>query len=113
MNYKSEIYGTCRHNTKFHRFTKISTGTDESETGQKSTDNRRITMVSREEYENIEEETFSNSLYCRNVNDITLTNSYETASPPALPIERIPPDPGELSRNTVESLPDYATIINV
>ena len=70
-------------------------------------------MVSREEYKNTEEETFSNSLYCRNVNDFTLTNSYETVSPQALPIEQIPPDPGELSRNTVDSLPDYATIINI
>ena len=72
MNNKSEIYGTCRHNSEFHRFTKNSTGTDESKTSQNSNDNSSITIVGRKEYTNAEEETFSNRIYCRNVNDVTL-----------------------------------------
>ena len=88
MKYKSELYGTCRHNTKFHRLTKASTGTDESETGQKSIDNGSTTLVSREENENNESENSNNRLYCRNINDITvssLNSSNISKSQPTLP----------------------------
>ena len=48
INNKSKIYSSCRHNTKFHRFAKFTTGTDESEIGRKSYDsNRNNCAVSR------------------------------------------------------------------
>ena len=70
-------------------------------------------MVSRKISENLEEEIVSNNIEYRNVNESALTDSYETTSEQVLPIDRIPPDPGELSRNTVDSPPDYATVINI
>ena len=36
INNNSEIYGSCRHKPKFHRFSHPSTGTDESYNGRKS-----------------------------------------------------------------------------
>ena len=36
INYNSEIYSSCRHKTRFHRFPHNSTGTDDSTRGQKS-----------------------------------------------------------------------------
>ena len=36
INNNSEIYGSCRHKPRFHRFSLPSTGTDESYKGQKS-----------------------------------------------------------------------------
>ena len=38
INNNSEIYGSCRHKTKFHRFTRNNTGTDESGNRRKSHD---------------------------------------------------------------------------
>ena len=70
-------------------------------------------MVSRDKYKNTEEKTFSNSLYCRNVNDLTLANSYKTVSQQILLTEHFPPDTWELSQNVVDSLADYATTINI
>ena len=88
VNNKSEIYGTCRHIPKFHRFTKISTGTDESELGRKSTDNCSATTVSIEGNLIAEEENFDNRIYCRNVNEVTPGNysdSYSIEIQPTLP----------------------------
>ena len=36
INNNSEIYSSCRHKTRFHRFPNISSGTDESVHGRKS-----------------------------------------------------------------------------
>ena len=36
INNNSEIYSSCRHKTRFHRFPNNSTGTDESTRGRKS-----------------------------------------------------------------------------
>ena len=36
INNNSEIYSSCRHKTRFHRFLHNSTGTDDSTCGQKS-----------------------------------------------------------------------------
>ena len=38
INHNSEIYTSCHHKTRFHRFPKINNGTDESCTGRKSVD---------------------------------------------------------------------------
>ena len=51
INNNSEIYGSCRHKTRFHRFTRNNTGTDESGNRRKShgseirTYSTRITRV--------------------------------------------------------------------
>ena len=36
INHNTEIYTSCHHKTRFHRFPKIKNGTDESCTGRKS-----------------------------------------------------------------------------
>ena len=38
INHNSEIYTSCRHKTRFHRFPKVNDGTDEPCTGRKSQD---------------------------------------------------------------------------
>ena len=38
INHNSEIYTSCRHQTRFHRFPKTNNGTDEPCTGRKSQD---------------------------------------------------------------------------
>ena len=45
INNNSEIYGSCRHKTRFHRFTRNNTGTDESGNRRKShgSENRMYT----------------------------------------------------------------------
>jgi hypothetical protein len=35
INSNHEIYGACRHNTKFHRYSKLTTSTDDVQLGQK------------------------------------------------------------------------------
>ena len=44
INHNSEIYTSCRHKTRFHRFPKLNNGTDEPCTGRKS-QNSRVTTT--------------------------------------------------------------------
>ena len=54
---KSEIYSSRRHNTKFHKFAKFSTDTDESEIERKSyNSNGNQHLVSRTTDNQVEEE---------------------------------------------------------
>ena len=50
VNHNSELYGSCRHKTRFHRFTRNNTGTDESEYGRKSqeTNGKGNIVISKE-----------------------------------------------------------------
>ena len=45
----NEIYGSCRHKTRFHRFTRNNIGTDESGNRQKSPDSEIQTYPKRHE----------------------------------------------------------------
>ena len=48
INNNSEIYGSCRHKPRFHRFSPPSTGTDESYEGQKSSSQDSPTLENSE-----------------------------------------------------------------
>ena len=49
INNNSEIYGSCRHKPRFHRFSLPSTGTDESYDGRKSRSHDSPTPENSEE----------------------------------------------------------------
>ena len=49
INNNSEIYGSCRHKTRFHRFTRNNTGTDESGNRRKSHGSENRTYPERHE----------------------------------------------------------------
>ena len=73
-------------------------------------------MVSKVENKNDEGESSNNRLYCRNVNNITvssLNSSNISESQHILPTTRIPPDPEELLQNTVNSPLNYTSIIDI
>ena len=91
INNKSEIYSSCWHNTKFHRYVKFSTGTDESEIGRKSYDsNRNYYLVSNTTDTQVEEE-----LNFGNYNTQSMESSpYDTNTAyNLLETTKIPPDP--------------------
>ena len=48
INNNSEIYGSCRHKPRFHRFSPPSTGTDESYEGRKSSSHNSPTPENSE-----------------------------------------------------------------
>ena len=61
-------------NTKIIVHTELKHLSDESETERKSIDNGCTTLVSKVENKNDEGENSNNRLYCRNVNNITVSS---------------------------------------
>ena len=51
-NYKSEIYSSRRHNTKFHRFAKFSTGTDESDVRKYKSSKKDLNIFYKSYFDN-------------------------------------------------------------
>ena len=60
INNNSEIYGSCRHKPRFHRFSPPSTGTDESYGGRKSSSRDSLTPENSENSTNLDN-THTNS----------------------------------------------------
>ena len=100
INNNSEIYSSCRHKTRFHRFPIFSSGTDESVHGRKSN------SLSTSNPEILE----TNSLDCSNS---TSSNcSYPRTGPNPLPLLVCTTVPTNINYSTPRTISPVSAIFN-